>query len=57
MVNKQYRDKQYRETINVILESHDYYIHTVLYYRTSEYAKKVAWLLVMGLAETWDITQ
>jgi len=48
-------DKEYRQVVNETLRSHEFYVATVLYYRSDMATKNLTWLRLMGLMETWDM--
>lgn len=48
-------EKTYRLTVKLLLESHEHYIHTVMYHRADTHTKKLAWLCLIGLIETSDM--
>ncbi len=48
-------DNEYRKVVIETMRSREYYIETVKFYTPYHDSKRLAWLQLMGLMETWDI--
>jgi len=48
-------DNEYRNVVIQTIRSREYYIATIKFYRPDHDSKRLAWLKLMGLMETWDV--
>jgi len=50
-------ERKYRRIVRETLESYEYNIELVKSYYVSAESKKIMWLILLGLLETWDIVE
>jgi len=53
--SKEMTDKQYKRIMKTTTESYEYNIELVKHYHDTGRIKRLMWLRLMGLIETWDM--
>lgn len=49
-------EKTYRDLVTMTSALQWYFFDSVMYRNVAEHTKRLSWLRLMGLIETWDIT-